>query len=197
MALRGRRKCRVSRPNFGNFPFLPQEIHAETRSGSRLHPATARAALLGAPNTEVMLLTDCTDEQLLAQALAGEEEAFAALYHRRQGPIFRFALHMSGSTQIAEEVTQDVFIFLLQRGRDFDPQRGALGAYLFGVARNYVRRALERNYPETVLSSPIEDEAASLMIESSLASTDCSTASVLSDVISNSPPRLIALRLRA
>ena len=112
-----------------------------------------------------MLLTDCTDEQLLAQALAGEEEAFTALYRRRQGPIFRFALHMSGSTQIAEEVTQDVFIFLLQRGHDFDPQRGVLGAYLFGVARNYVRRALEKNYPESVLSSPIEDEAASLMVE--------------------------------
>ena len=107
-----------------------------------------------------MLLTDCTDEQLLGQALAGDEEAFTALYRRRQGPIFRFALHMSGSTQIAEEVTQDVFMFLLQRGHDFDPQRGVLAAYLFGVARNYVRRALERNYPESVLSSPIEDEAA-------------------------------------
>jgi RNA polymerase sigma-70 factor (ECF subfamily) len=114
---------------------------------------------------EVRLLTDCTDEQLLTQALAGDEEAFTALYRRRQGPIFRFAMHMSGSTQIAEEVTQDVFIFLLQRGHDFDPTRGALGAYLFGVARNYVRRALERNYPESVLSSPIDDEAASLMVE--------------------------------
>lgn len=114
-----------------------------------------------------MLLTDCTDEQLLVQALAGDEEAFTALYRRRQGPIFRFALHMSGSTQIAEEVTQDVFIFLLQRGHDFDPQRGVLGAYLFGVARNYVRRALERSYTENMLSSPIEDEAAaaSLMVE--------------------------------
>ena len=112
-----------------------------------------------------MLLTDCTDERLLQLALDGDEEAFTALYRRRQGPIFRFAMHMSGSTQIAEEVTQDVFIFLLQRGRDFDPQRGVLAAYLFGVARNYVRRALERSYPESMLSSPIEDEAASLMIE--------------------------------
>jgi RNA polymerase sigma-70 factor, ECF subfamily len=112
-----------------------------------------------------MLLTDCTDERLLQLALDGDEEAFTALYRRRQGPIFRFALHMSGSTQIAEEVTQDVFIFLLQRGRDFDPGRGVLAAYLFGVARNYVRRALERSYPENMLSSPIEDEAASLMVE--------------------------------
>ncbi|HZP25310.1 MAG TPA: RNA polymerase sigma factor [Terriglobales bacterium] len=115
---------------------------------------------------EVKLLTALTDEQLLEQALAGDEEAFTALYRRRQGPIFRFALHMSGSTQIAEEVTQDVFIFLLQRGSDFDPARGALGAYLFGVARNYVRRALERSYADNVLSSPVEDEAPALMVQS-------------------------------
>jgi RNA polymerase sigma-70 factor (ECF subfamily) len=73
---------------------------------------------------------------------------------------------MSGSSSIAEEVTQDVFMFLIQRGRDFDPSRAALGAYLFGVARNYVRRALERNYTETALSSPVDDEAQSLTVNS-------------------------------
>jgi RNA polymerase sigma-70 factor, ECF subfamily len=112
-----------------------------------------------------MLLTDCTDEQLLSQALAGDEMAFTALYRRRQGPVYRFAMHMSGSTQIAEEVTQDVFIFLLQRGADFDPSRGALGAYLFGVARNYVRRALERKYTENASNASVDDEASALMIE--------------------------------
>lgn len=129
-------------------------------------PTSTKPVLVGGPGTtEVKLLTDLTDEQLLAQALAGDEEAFTALYRRRQGPVFRFALHMSGSMHIAEEVTQDVFIFLLQRGADFDPARGALGAYLFGVARNYVRRALERSYADHALSS-VEDEAAALMTES-------------------------------
>ena len=61
------------------------------------------------------LLTERTDEQLLAQALAGNEDAFTALYRRRQAPIFRFALHMSGSRLIAEEVTQDVFVFFCRR----------------------------------------------------------------------------------
>jgi len=111
------------------------------------------------------LLPDLTDEQLLAQALAGDEEAFTALYRRRQAPIFRFALHMSGSTHIAEEVTQEVFIFLLQRGGDFDPGRGALGAYLFGVARNYVRRALERSYSDNALNTSTDEESVALMIE--------------------------------
>jgi RNA polymerase sigma-70 factor (ECF subfamily) len=115
---------------------------------------------------EVELLTERTDEQLLAQALAGDEDAFTSLYRRRQGPVYRFALHMSGSSLIADEVTQDVFMFLLQRGSGFDPSRGALGAYLFGVARNYVRRALERNYTETMLTSPADDEEESLITES-------------------------------
>jgi RNA polymerase sigma-70 factor, ECF subfamily len=106
----------------------------------------------------VALLTDQTDEQLLAQALTGNEDAFTALYRRRQGPVYRFALHMSGSAQIAEEVTQDVFLFLLQRGRDFDPTRGALGAYLYGVARNYVRRAVEKSISESMTTSPAEED---------------------------------------
>jgi RNA polymerase sigma-70 factor, ECF subfamily len=114
--------------------------------------------------TEAALL-NLTDEQLLAQALAGDEDAFTVLYRRRQGAIFRFALRMSGSLQVAEEVTQDVFMFLLQRGRNFDASRGALGAFLFGVARNYVRRALERSYSEALLNSPADDEQESLVTE--------------------------------
>ena len=104
------------------------------------------------------MLTELTDEQLLAQALDGDEDAFTALYRRRQGPIYRFALHMSGSPTVAEEVTQEVFIFLLQRGRDFDPERGAVGAYLYGVARNYVRRAMEKSYSEAMSTTTADDD---------------------------------------
>jgi RNA polymerase sigma-70 factor, ECF subfamily len=109
------------------------------------------------------MLTEQTDEQLLALAMNGDEDAFTALYRRRQGPVYRFAMHMSGSAQIAEEVTQDVFIFLAQRGKDFDPARAALGSYLFGVARNYVRRAMERNFSETMHTTSAEEHADSLV----------------------------------
>jgi RNA polymerase sigma-70 factor (ECF subfamily) len=109
------------------------------------------------------MLTAHSDEQLLALAMTGDEDAFTALYRRRQAPVYRFALHMSGSAQIAEEVTQDVFIFLAQRGKDFDPERAALGSYLFGVARNYVRRAMERNFSETQHTTSAEDHADSLV----------------------------------
>ena len=111
------------------------------------------------------MLAEHTDEQLLQLALDGNEDAFTALYRRRQGPVYRFALHMSGSPQVAEEVTQDVFLFLLQRGRSFDPERGVVGAYLFGVARNYVRRAMEKSHTEAMMTTPAEDDDPELVTD--------------------------------
>jgi DNA-directed RNA polymerase specialized sigma24 family protein len=46
------------------------------------------------------------DQELLKRALHGDEGAFGALYRLRQGAVCRFALHMTGSVAIAEDVTQ-------------------------------------------------------------------------------------------
>ena len=62
------------------------------------------------------LKNDLNDCELLRSMLAGNEEALSVLYRRRQGGIYRFALQMSGSKPIAEDVTQEVFLFLM-RGR--------------------------------------------------------------------------------
>ena len=85
---------------------------------------------------------DLSDNELLRLMLAGDEEALAQLYQRRQASVYRFALQMSGSQSIAEDVTQEVFLFLMREGHVFDPGRGALGAFLLGVARNHVLRRL-------------------------------------------------------
>lgn len=87
---------------------------------------------------------EASDGELVRRMVAGDEDAFRAIYGRCQGPIFRFALHMSGSQTVAEDVTQEVFMFLLQEGSRFDSERGTLQAYLFGVGRNFVLRRLER-----------------------------------------------------
>ncbi|MEI9813699.1 MAG: sigma factor [Acidobacteriota bacterium] len=54
---------------------------------------------------------------MLAHALAGRQDHFAELYQRRQGPIYRFVLQMSGSTALAEDVTQETFLMVLTPGR--------------------------------------------------------------------------------
>ncbi len=87
---------------------------------------------------------ELSDEELLARTAAGDADAFAALYRRRQAGIYRFALQMCGSEGIAEDVTQEVFMTLVRESQMFDPARGTLSAYLYGVARNQVLRRLEK-----------------------------------------------------
>ncbi len=85
-----------------------------------------------------------TDYELLVEMLSGDEEAFTALYRRRQGPVYRFALQMTGSVVIAEDVTQEVFMALLSKTARYDPARGSLPSFLYGVARNLVLRRIEK-----------------------------------------------------
>lgn len=85
------------------------------------------------------------DEQLLGQIAAGDAPAFSALFRRRRAEIFRFALHMTGSTATAEDITQDVFMAVMHAARQFDARRATALAWLCGIARNHVRRRLERD----------------------------------------------------
>jgi RNA polymerase sigma-70 factor (ECF subfamily) len=100
------------------------------------------------------------DEDLLGLALAGNEAAFTALYRRRQQSVYRFALQMSGSRSVAEDVTQEVFLALVRDGRRFDPERGRLLAFLFGIARNHVLRRIERERFLTPISDADEGSQA-------------------------------------
>lgn len=91
--------------------------------------------------------TTPSDDQLLRLLKAGDEDAFTTLYRRRQGGVYRFALQMSGSEAVAEDVTQEVFMVLIREADHYDAGRGSLQAYLYGIARNQVLRRLERDKP--------------------------------------------------
>jgi RNA polymerase sigma-70 factor, ECF subfamily len=95
---------------------------------------------------------ELSDADLLELSKRGDEDAFMTLYGRHQGPVFRFALHMSGSRDTAEEVTQDVFLGLLSGLRRYARERGSLQPYLIGMARNHVRRYLK----QTAASPPAD-----------------------------------------
>lgn len=101
-----------------------------------------------------------SDQQLLERMLEGDEDAFTALYRRRQAAVYRFALQMTGNVVMAEDVTQEVFMNLIEHGRRFDPERGALASFLYGVARNLVLRRLEKDRqtePDSALDEVSED----------------------------------------
>lgn len=87
-----------------------------------------------------------SDDDLLRRMQDGDEEAFATIYRRYQGGIYRFALHMTGNPAIAEEVTQDVFMTLIGQPERFNSMKGSLQAFLFGIGRNHTLRCLEREH---------------------------------------------------
>jgi RNA polymerase sigma-70 factor (ECF subfamily) len=84
--------------------------------------------------------TALSDTELLRQMRAGTASAFEALYLRHQGPLFRLASLRCGSVDTAADVVQEVFMGLLTDSLSFDPLRGLLQNFLFGVARNLVMK---------------------------------------------------------
>jgi RNA polymerase sigma-70 factor, ECF subfamily len=97
-------------------------------------------------------LAETDADELLRRASLGDEDAFAALYRRFQGPVHRFAWRMTGRRETAEDVTQETFLALLRGATRYEKGRGPLGAYLYGIARNLLARRLGRDRPYVPLS---------------------------------------------
>jgi RNA polymerase sigma-70 factor (ECF subfamily) len=114
-----------------------------------------------------MTVTQLTDSKLVRLMLGGDREAFAELYGRRQRDVYRFALHMSGAADLAEDVTQEVFMMLMREGSSYDESRGSVNAFLLGIARNYVLRRLKQERSFVLMSaSDSEDGSASTDVTS-------------------------------
>lgn len=91
-----------------------------------------------------MPLTDPTqDLTLLTEMRRGSASAFEQLYRRHQGPLYRFALLRCGSAATAADIVQEVFLALLNDTLKFDPTRGVLQGFLFGVTRNLLLKQQE------------------------------------------------------
>jgi RNA polymerase sigma-70 factor (ECF subfamily) len=108
-----------------------------------------------------------SDEELYRLMRKGDRDAFAELYERRSPALYRYALHMSGSAIVAEEVAHEVFVQLMGVTTRFDELRGSLESYLYGVARNLVRvvrrrgqveEARDRVFHHDILGGLINDE---------------------------------------
>lgn len=90
-----------------------------------------------------------SDAELADRLKQRDEDAFLRLYDLHRTSVFRFLMHMTGSVVVAEELTQEVFVVILDSmcagtvGR-FNPQKGTLEGYLLGIARNLARAERRR-----------------------------------------------------
>ena len=102
-----------------------------------------------------------SDAQLAERLRKRDEHAFLQLYDQHQRSVYRFLMHMTGSISTAEELTQEVFVMILDaictgKMNQFDPERGTLEGYLLGIARNLARGEHRRTRRLLSLESVLE-----------------------------------------
>lgn len=93
-------------------------------------------------------------DDLIARIAGGDREAFAQLYRQCRPDVYRFAVHMSGSRAVAEDVVQDVFVAVIKDAARYRPDRSGVVSWLLGIARNHVRRWRHRR---TDVPLPIDE----------------------------------------
>jgi RNA polymerase sigma-70 factor (ECF subfamily) len=120
---------------------------------------------------------ETSDAELHQAALHGNGEAMGALYQRHGGLVYRFTLRMSQDANLAEEVTQEVFLALLNKLDRFDPQRAALSTWLCAIARRQLWKHLGRDDRSPAYeddpheSESLEDSPITLLLRQEAVST--------------------------
>jgi len=82
-----------------------------------------------------------TDRALIARVEARDADALAALYDMYAARLLGLATRILGDTGEAEEVLQEVFLFVWRAAATFDPARGSVLAWLLVATRS---RAIDR-----------------------------------------------------
>jgi RNA polymerase sigma factor (sigma-70 family) len=85
------------------------------------------------------------DSMLGTGIATGSRDALADAYDRYGRNVFRFAFALTASCEAAEEITQEVFLFLVREWRRYDASRGPLEAWLIGVTRHLARKQMQRS----------------------------------------------------
>ena len=83
---------------------------------------------------------DDEDVEIMAAIANGDESALRSLYDRYGRIVYSVSYRVTADAHLAEECTQDVFVRVWRRARDFDPARAKVSTWLFAIARN---RAIE------------------------------------------------------
>ena len=75
------------------------------------------------------------DRELWERIRSRDENAFAAFYRGNAARLCGYLRQIVGNSQAAEDLTQEIFAQMWRSPNGFQPERGSLGSYLFGMGR--------------------------------------------------------------
>ncbi len=79
-------------------------------------------------------LKEASDAALVIAIGRWREDALAEAYRRHAGAVFALARRITGASNLAEDVVQEVFLRVWNHPDKFDPNRGSLRSYLLAQA---------------------------------------------------------------
>src|SRR5437879_4263434 len=91
---------------------------------------------------------DGSDAERVAQALAGDRDAFRVLVERHSRSIFRLAYRMTGNEHDAEEVVQETFLKAYRRLSRFE-SRSNFGTWLYRIGVNCSLDLMRKRRPDS------------------------------------------------
>ncbi|GAB4467813.1 MAG: sigma-70 family RNA polymerase sigma factor [Anaerolineales bacterium] len=86
-------------------------------------------------------MSDPNESKLIARIALGDQRAFLEIYDRHASRVYGLTLRILGDPMLAEEATQDTFLKLWGRAREYLAERGPFLPWLLTIAR---RVALDR-----------------------------------------------------
>jgi RNA polymerase sigma-70 factor (ECF subfamily) len=93
---------------------------------------------------------EVTCEVLMMRFQGGDRNAFASLVRKHKTPIYNFILRQVRSPSVAEELTQDVFVKVVQSAVDFKHE-SKFSTWAYTIARNicidHLRKMSLRQHP--------------------------------------------------
>lgn len=99
---------------------------------------------------------DATRVERLAK---GDDAALGEIVVDHAGAVHRMARSVLADGEVAEEVTQDVFLELWRRPERYDAGRGSLRSYLVGVGRNKAIDRLRSHYARQRMTEAVLKES--------------------------------------
>ena len=95
---------------------------------------------------------------LISRCLAGEESAYAALYHLHAAEIYRLCYSLLQHREDAEEVLQDAFEYAFRRLETYQPRKSAFKTWLYRIAISRCRNKRRRKWLPTFSLQQLADD---------------------------------------
>jgi RNA polymerase sigma-70 factor (ECF subfamily) len=92
-------------------------------------------------------------EQLVRRARGGDEAAFDAIYGAFAARVYRFFSYRVPSRELAEDLTQQVFLKMIEQLPAYKEQGAPFSAWVFRIARNIWIDQHRTSHPATPLDS--------------------------------------------